>query len=188
MRVLLAASIATLVTAAAAAGSSAPRVVLAGADPAVVTGSGFAARAHVVVAYHSGATSMRRPVVASRTGTFRLVLARVAFKRCDGLTLTAGAARLRVASCALGGHPEISGNPGGEVAGSAFVPGERVVVTAKLGTRAPVTSTVVAGSRGAFQAQLPLTPQACSQLELRATGSLGSTATYVLPAPDCMQP
>src|SRR4051794_19651261 len=188
MRVLLAASVAALVAATAAAGSPAPRVSLAAADPAVVVGAGFAARAHLVVAYRSGATSVKRAVVASRAGTFRLVLARVAFRRCDGVTLAAGTARLRVASCALGGRPEITGDPGGTVVGGAFVPGGRGVVEAALGGGDPVSTTVVAGSRGAFQAHLPLTARGCSELELHAQGSLGSTASFVLPAPDCMQP
>jgi hypothetical protein len=188
MRVLIATFAVSLAVAAAAAGSSAPRVALTSASPAVVTGTGFAPHAHVRVAYRSGAASAGRAVVASANGTFRVVLAQVVFKRCDGVTLTAGAARLRVPSCASGGAPAIQGNPGGQVSGSDFVPGERVTLFAKLGASKPIAATVVAGSRGSFSTQLPLTAQACSALTLHASGSLGSSATYTLPAPDCMSP
>jgi hypothetical protein len=188
MRVLIATFVVSLAAAAGAAGQAAPRIALVSADPAVVTGAGFAPHARVVVSYRSGATKASRTVVASRRGAFRLVLGTIAFKRCSGLSLTAGTARIRVGSCAAGGAPELIGNPGGQIAGSRFVPGEVVKVTAKLGTSKPISGTAVAGGNGAFSLRLPLTARACSALLLHASGSLGSSATYELPAPDCMAP
>jgi hypothetical protein len=188
MRTALAAVVAVLLAATAQAAAGGPRVTLVRAAPATLSGGGYPAGARVAVAYRSGSSAVRRTVVASSRGSFQLVLPGISFRRCDGLTVTAGAAALRVASCAAGERPRLSADPAGGVSGLSFVPGERVVVAARPSGGQSVTRTVAASSKGTFDVRVPVAGSACAEVTYRATGSLGSTATYVASAPDCMTP
>jgi len=76
-----------------------PTVALAGASPVVIVGSGYTAGAKFSVTYRSGATLVRRHVVASLSGRYRLVLKGVAYGRCSGFQLTAPGASLQAAPC-----------------------------------------------------------------------------------------
>jgi hypothetical protein len=73
----------------------------------------------------------------------------------------------------------------GSVLGSAFVPGERVRVTARTGAADPVAAVVEAGTTGRFAARLHLPSAQCADVFYRAVGALGSRATFTLTAPDC---
>jgi hypothetical protein len=188
MRTAFAAVVAAVLATTAQAATGGPRVALVRASPVTLSGSGYRASARVLVSYRSGAAVARRTVVATGRGTFRLVLPGVAFRRCDGLAVAAGAGALRVASCAAGGRPQLTADPGGSVSGLAFVPGERVVVSARPSGGEAVTRTVAASAKGTFGVRLATSPSACAEVTYRATGALGSTATYVSAAPDCMAP
>lgn len=188
MRTTLAVVVVALLLAAGSGAATHPQVLLVRASPVTLVGSGYAAHAHVVVRYRSGGSTAQRAVVASTAGRFRLVFAGSSFSRCAGLSVTAGAARLHVGTCAAGGAPRLTADPGGHVAGRAFVPGERVVVSARPSGGETVTRAVTASMRGTFAARVALPAHACAEVAYRATGSLGSTATYVAPAPDCMAP
>ncbi|HST15330.1 MAG TPA: hypothetical protein VLJ44_10830 [Gaiellaceae bacterium] len=76
-----------------------PTITLADASPVVIVGSGYTAGARFFVTYRSGVTQVRRNVVASLTGRYRVVLAGVSFKRCSSLRVTAPGASLAVAQC-----------------------------------------------------------------------------------------
>ena len=79
--------------------ASKPTVRLVDASPVVIAGSGYTAGAKFFVTYRSGSTQARRHVVASLSGRYRIVLAGVAFERCNGLRVTAPGASLEVAPC-----------------------------------------------------------------------------------------
>jgi hypothetical protein len=188
MRAAGVAAIVAFVLTAAAAAAPAPSVRLVRASPVVVAGAGYAPHARVLLRYRSGAVSARHSVVASAGGSFRVTLARLAFSRCDGLTLAAGAARLVVPACAApGGRPALSGDLTGTVQGTAFVPGERVALSARAGDLS-ATAKVVADAQGAFAVRLDIDPPHCASLFFRAAGALGSTAVAALAAPECAAP
>jgi len=189
MRMALAAVLAGVLSVAAATAGGTPTVRLVQAFPVVVAGTGFPARTPVVVRYRSGATSASRAVRSSAAGTFRATLGRVAFDRCKGAVVTAGAARLAVRPCtARGGRPELHGDLQGAVSGSAFVPGEQVSVTGRASGGSTAGKTVVADATGAFRLQLSLKKPRCAELFYIAQGALGSRATYATPAPACIGP
>jgi hypothetical protein len=161
-------------------------VWLVKASPVVAAGSGFAPGKRVTVAYRAGL--VRRHVVAlvSARGTFRATFAGMAFKRCAGAAVTAGAAELVVQPCtAPGSRPSLSAGRLGFVRGSSFVPREQVVVTGRLSGEAPSRQLVTAGSDGSFSLQVPLHTRACAETFFLAQGSLGSRATATLVAPAC---
>ena len=82
------------------AGSAAkPTVALIDASPVVIAGSGYTAGAKFFVTYRSGSTQVRRHVVATLAGRYRIVLTGVTFERCSGLRVTAPGASLVVAPC-----------------------------------------------------------------------------------------
>jgi hypothetical protein len=164
-----------------------PTVTLVRASPVVVAGSGYTAGARFVVAYRSGTTRVRRRVTATVAGRFRLVLVGVTFRRCNGLRLTAPGASLRVASCAAAGGPAVTAQPGGQVAGSGFVPGEKVALSARMSDLI-VRASTTAGPHGTFAAQVPLPRQACTDIDVRAKGALGSTASSTVAMPPCRKP
>src|ERR1041385_8947368 len=62
-----------------AAPATKPAVMLVEASLVVIAGSGYTAGAKFYVTYRSGATEVRRNVVASLAGRFRVVLTGVAF-------------------------------------------------------------------------------------------------------------
>lgn len=188
MRTALTAVVVALLAATAQAATGGPRVVLVRASPVTLAGNGYRANANVVVSYRSGASVVRRAVVTSGRGAFRLVLPGISFHRCDGVSVAAGAATLRVASCSAGGRPRLTGDPGGGVSGLSFVPGERVVLIARPSGGEAVTRMVAASTKGTFVLHLALAATTCAEVIYRATGSLGSSATYVASAPDCMAP
>lgn len=172
-------------------GSSAPAakptVTLVQASPVVVAGAGYTAGARFFVSYRSGAAVVRRRVTATIAGRYRFVLTGVTFKRCNGAQLTAPGASLRVASCAAGGHPSVTAKPGGAVSGSAFVPTEKIALSARMGDLV-VRASTTAGRDGGFTAQLPWPRQACTDIDVRAVGALGSTAAYTVAMPACRKP
>lgn len=79
-----------------------PAVTLVDASPVVIAGSGYTAGAKFFVTYRSGAVQIRRHVVATLAGRYRVVLKGVTFERCNGLQLTAPGASLRVPACTAG--------------------------------------------------------------------------------------
>ena len=164
-----------------------PTVSLLHASPVVVSGSGYTAGARVLVTYRSGDSVARHRVRATIAGRFRVVLKGMTFTRCDGLRLTAGGASLHVRSCAAGGKPKVTAQPGGRVSGSSFVPGERVKVSAQVGGLVSWES-VKAGSGGAFTSHVSLPRAACTDIDVRATGALGSSATLTVAMPTCRKP
>jgi hypothetical protein len=180
--------LAAVALAGTASAARTPAVALVRPSPAVVAGTGYAPHTRVAVVYRSGGTSVRRVVVSSRAGTFRLTLRGVGFSRCDGLSLRAGAAAISAKPCAVpGGRPTVSADPGGLVAGTAFVPGERVAVSGRRGSD-EASASAVAGAGGSFQVRLRLAAAACTATDVRAVGSLGSTASGSTAAPDCSSP
>jgi hypothetical protein len=164
-----------------------PTVTLVRASPVVVTGAGYTAGARFFVSYRSGATVVRRRVTATIAGRYRVVLRGVTFKRCDGVQLTAPGTSLRVASCAAGGSPSVTAQPGGAVSGSAFVPAEKIALSARIGDLV-VRASTTAGVNGGFTARLPWPRQACTDIDVRAVGTLGSTASYTVAMPSCRKP
>jgi hypothetical protein len=153
----------------------------------VIVGTGYTAGAKFVVTYRSGSTQVRRRVVATLAGRYRVVFKGVTFRRCHGLRLTAPGATLRVASCAAGGHPTVTAKPGGLVSGAAFVPTEHIAVSARMGDLV-VRASTTAGRNGAFSARLPWPRTACTDIDVRAVGALGSTASYTVAMPACRKP
>jgi hypothetical protein len=83
----------------ASASVTKPTVTLVHASPVVIAGSGYTAGAKFYVTYRSGSTQVRRHVVASLAGRYRVILTGVTFRRCSGLRLTAPGASLRRPSC-----------------------------------------------------------------------------------------
>jgi hypothetical protein len=164
-----------------------PALSLVDASPVVIAGSGYTAGAKFFVTYHSGATQARRHVVATLTGRYRVVLKGVTFKRCNGLQLVAPGASVRVASCANGARPSVTAEPGGLVSGSAFVPDERVAVIARMGDLV-ARGSARAGSGGTFSDRLSLPRAACTDIYVRATGALGSSASFTVAMPACRKP
>jgi hypothetical protein len=164
-----------------------PTVTLVQASPVVVTGAGYTAGARFFVSYRSGATVVRRPVTATIAGRYRVVLKGVTFKRCNGVQLTAPGASLRAPSCAAGGSPSVIAQPGGVVSGSAFVPTEKIALSARMGDLV-VRASTTAGRNGGFTARLPWPRQACTDIDVRAVGALGSTASYTVAMPSCRKP
>jgi hypothetical protein len=190
MKVMVGVIAAALLAAAGASGAQGPTVRLVGVSPATVAGSGFAAHARVAVSYRSGAVSTRATALASAAGTFRLALPHIVFKRCDGITLIAGDARLRAAPCSVpSGKPRIvfGFEAGDRVQAFAFVPGETVTVEATAGQE-QAQAKGSADRNGRLSLRLSLPPVRCAEVFVRATGNLGSTATYTRPAPDCAAP
>jgi len=168
--------------------STPPTVTLVDASPVVIAGAGYTAGAKFVVTYRSGSTVARRRVVATLAGRYRVVLRGVTFTRCDGLRLTAPGVSVRVASCAAGGHPAVTAQPGGLVSGSAFVPDERVALSARAGDLVVARASVRAGRGGTFSDRLSLPRAACTDIDVRAVGALGSTASYTIAMAACRKP
>lgn len=76
-----------------------PVIRLVQASPVVIAGSGYTAGARFHVTYRSGSTVVRRNVVASLAGRYRVVLPNVTYERCSALQLTAPGASFRMAPC-----------------------------------------------------------------------------------------
>jgi hypothetical protein len=189
MKVALLGLFTALLLVATAAGASRPAVWLVQASPVTIAGNAFAAHSRVAVAYSSAGKRWSRTLTTSGTGTFRTTIAGASFARCKGVSVKAGAASLRVLPCsARNGKPAVEGNLAGDVAGSAFVPRERVTIAARAGDADPVSTTTTAGDAGAFATRLILPHTKCVAVLYSARGALGSTATFETPAPDCMQP
>src|SRR6185503_13824552 len=99
MRVARLAGVGGIILASGSAPATAPSIRLVQASPVVIAGAGYTAGARFYVTYRSGGTQVRRRVVASLAGRYRLVLHGVTFERCSGLQLIAPGASLRVAPC-----------------------------------------------------------------------------------------
>jgi hypothetical protein len=99
MRLARLAGVGGIILGAGTAPATKPVVRLVHASPVVIAGSGYTAGAKFYVTYRSGSTRVRRHVVASLDGRYRVVLSGVTFERCSGLRLTAPGASLRVAPC-----------------------------------------------------------------------------------------
>ena len=99
MRLARLAGVGGIILASGAAPATKPTVTLLDASPVVIAGSGYTAGAKFYVTYRSGATQVRRHVVASLAGRYRIVLTGVTFERCSGLQVTAPGASLQVAPC-----------------------------------------------------------------------------------------
>ena len=82
----------------------------------------------------------------------------------------------------------LTGNQVGMVRGALFVPHEHVQLLGRVSGQTPVTVWFDAGSAGSFAGRVPVRLLACSEVFYRATGSLGSTATFTVPAPECKAP
>ncbi len=176
-------------TAVAANGAHGPSVWLAQKSPVVVVGSGFKAGRSVTVRYASGTAHLRRTVTVGPSGGLRTVFRGTVFARCAGAQVTAGGAELVVTPCsAPGGRPGLIGTLSGVVHGTAFLPHEHVQLEGRVSGQAPATASVDAGAAGTFTGRVPLRLLACAEVFYRATGSLGSAATYTVAAPDCKAP
>jgi hypothetical protein len=161
-------------------------VWLVKASPVVAAGNGFAPGRTVTVAYRAGAVRRHVTTRANAQGAFRATFAGVAFKRCAGAAVTAGAAELVVQPCtSAGSSPSLSAGRLGFVRGRSFVPREQVIVTGRVSGDAPSKQTVTAGADGSFSLQVPLHTRACAEAFFLAQGSLGSRATVTLSAPAC---
>ena len=99
MRFARLAGVGGIILGSGAAPATKPAVTLVDTSPVVIAGSGYTAGARFYVTYRSGATQVRRQVVASLAGRYRIVLNGVTFERCSGLLVTAPGASLRVAPC-----------------------------------------------------------------------------------------
>src|SRR5437016_5586811 len=99
MRLARLAGVGGIILGSGAAPAAKPAVTLVDTSPVVIAGSGYTAGARFYVTYRSGATQVRRQVVASLAGRYRIVLRGVTFERCSGLLVTAAGASLRVAPC-----------------------------------------------------------------------------------------
>jgi hypothetical protein len=73
------------------------------------------------------------------------------------------------------------------VSGTSFVPAERVAISARVGDLVARASST-AGRSGAFTAQLPWPRRSCANIDVRAVGALGSSASYTVVMPACRQP
>jgi hypothetical protein len=181
--------IAALLLATVAGGAGQPVVRLVQAAPVVIAGTGFKPGGSVTVRYVSGTARLRRAVTANGAGAFRVTFGGIVFARCKGLQLIAGSAALGVPTCsAPNGRPELRGALTGSVSGSAFVPGEHVMVTGRISGATPtsVAAAAVAAANGTFSTRLDLPHLHCAQVFYRAVGALGSQATFTVPAPECM--
>jgi hypothetical protein len=176
-----------LIVGSSSSSAAKPTIALVQASPVVVTGSGYTAGARFFVSYRSGGPVVRRRVIATIAGRYRVVLKGVTFKRCNGVQLAAPGASLRVASCTAGGRPAVRAQPDGLVSGSEFVPTERVALSARMGDLI-VRASATADRGGAFTAQLPWPRAACTDIDVRAVGALGSTASYTVVMPTCRKP
>ena len=76
-----------------------PTITLVQSSPVVIAGAGYTAGAKFYVTYRSGTTVVRRHVVATLAGRYRIVLHGVTYERCRKLQLTAPGASLQVAPC-----------------------------------------------------------------------------------------
>ena len=176
-------------TAVAANGAQGPSVWLAQKSPVVVVGTGFKAGRTVSVTYVSGLSHRRRTVTAGPAGQIRAVFGGTTFARCSGAQIAAGGAELIVSPCsAPGGRPTLIGTLSGIVSGRAFVPHEHVRLLGRVSGEEPVTAAVDAGPAGGFTGRLLVRRLACAEVFYRATGSLGSTATFTVATPDCKAP
>ena len=176
-------------TAVAANGAGGPTVWLAHKSPATVVGTGFGAGRNVAVTYTAGTKHLRRTVTAGPGGRIKAVFGGVSFARCGGVEIVAGDATLLVRPCSSpGGRPVLTGTQSGIVRGAAFVPREHVQLLGRVSGQAPVTASMDAGPAGAFVGRVPVRRVACAEVFYRATGSLGSTATFTVAAPDCKSP
>jgi hypothetical protein len=176
-------------SAVAANGAQGPSVWLVKKSPATVTGTGFKAGRSVVVTYRTSAWRRQRTVTASASGQINAAFAGVTFARCGGVQIVAGAAELIVRSCSSpGGRPLLLATQSGLVSGSKFLPHERVQLLGRTSGQEPVLETVQAGATGSFVQRVPVKKLACAETFYRATGALGSTATYTVTAPECKAP
>lgn len=176
-----------------AVGAAAPapaHLQLVQASPVVVAGTGFAPGRSVTVGYRSGAQQARRTARADRSGRVRVAFKGVTFARCRGASIRAASApALVVLPCTVpGGRPTVAATIAGLVRGSAFVPGEHVALTARISDADPVTAKLDAAADGSFSAQLRLPSSRCGELFVRASGSLGSVATFSFAGPACRNP
>jgi hypothetical protein len=99
MRLARLAGVGGIILGSGVAPAGTPVVRLVQASPVVIAGSGYTAGAKFYVTYRSGTAKLRRHVVASLTGRYRLVLNGVTFERCSGLRVVAPGASLQVAPC-----------------------------------------------------------------------------------------
>ena len=176
-------------TAVAANGAEGQSVWLAQKSPVTVVGGGFKAGRSVGVTYKVGAKRLHRTVTVGTAGTIRAVFRGVTFARCGGVQIVAGDASLTVRPCsAPGARPALTGTQSGIVRGTAFLPHERVQLLGRVSGEAPVTASLEAGAAGGFVGRVPVRRLACAEVFYRATGALGSAATYTVPAPDCKAP
>jgi hypothetical protein len=186
MRALFATIALVLVGAAAADGSQQRTVRLVQASPVIVVGSHFGALRTLTVRYRSGAVDLHQSVHTGRNGAFRVAFGGTTFTRCRGLNVAAGGVALIVPSCtAPSGRPALTGHLAGLVRGRAFVPGERIALTARASGEAAVTGSAQADATGSFVTHLDLPAAACAEVFYRAVGALGSQATVSVDAPDC---
>jgi hypothetical protein len=176
-------------TAVSANGASSQSVWLVQKSPATVAGSGFKAGRSVVVTYRTSTWHRQRTVTATAAGQITAVFRGVTFARCSGVQIAAGDAELIVRPCSSpGGRPVLLATQSGLVTGSKFLPHERVQLLGRASGQAPHSETVDAGPTGAFVERVPVQKLACAEIFYRATGALGSTASYTVPAPDCKAP
>src|SRR5690242_19163258 len=99
MRLARAAGLGAIFLGSSAPPATTPPVTPVQASPVVIAGSGYTAGARFYLTYRSGSTQVRRNIVASVAGRYRVVLRGVAFRRCRGLQLTAPGASLRLPAC-----------------------------------------------------------------------------------------
>jgi hypothetical protein len=184
------AAIAALLVASASGGATAkPAIRLVQASPVAIAGTGFGASRRVTVSYESRTSVVR----TTRAGTFRATFA-TAFNRCKGALLkarsTVGSVTVDILPCSSpGGKPTIQFDYGivSSVQGSAFVPFEHVEVEAEAGD-ASASGSGRADASGHFRLGVQLAQVRCAEVFVRATGSLGSSATFTRPAPACANP
>jgi hypothetical protein len=190
-----AAAVAALLVVAGPGGAAGkPSIRLVQASPVVIEGSGFGPARRVTVSYESRSAVVR----TTQAGAFRANFA-TAFDRCKGALLKArttvggvivNSVTVNLLPCSSpGGKPRILFEYGaaGLVQGFGFVPFERVKLEARAG-ETDATGEGRADSSGHFQLAVRLPVVRCAEVFVRATGNLGSTATFTRPAPDCAIP
>ncbi len=99
MRLARLAGVGGIILGSGAGPATTPTITLVHTSPVVIAGSGYTAGARFYVTYRSDATQVRRKVVASLAGRYRIELKGVTFERCRGLRVTAPGASLQVAPC-----------------------------------------------------------------------------------------
>ena len=99
MRLARLAGVGGIILGSGAGPATKPAISLVRASPVVIAGSGYTAGAKFYVTYDSGSRHVRRNVVASLSGRYRVVLHGVNFERCSSLRLTAPGASLTLAPC-----------------------------------------------------------------------------------------